>query len=512
MKFGQIFVVTVGAFLSLQAHAQYAEAPQRQDSTIVFTLDDALKLALSENVSVKVADMEIKRQEYAKKGSYGALFPQINASGSFQRTIKKQVMYMGGSSSSSGGGMASMMASAFEPITYYIQEFAKRHPDVAPYVPKETAETESSGNDGFEVGRSYTYNVGINAQLPLINAQLWQSLGLSGDQVELSVEKARESRLGMVTSVKQAYYAVLMAKAAHAVYQASYDNALENFKQTERRYNVHKASELDLTRAQSSLASAIPNLFNAENAVGISLWQLKAVMGLDLEQDIDVAGKLEDYAETMFRDVNEGANADLKNNSSIRQLALQAEMLSKQIRMQQFAYIPSLSLAFAYSYNAMAEDLQFKDYHWTPYSYVGLSLNIPIFSGFQRYHTIKQTRVQLDELDLQRLNAERQLKIAIRQSLSTMDTQMKTYDAAKEALTSAEKAYDIASKSYEVGKTTLTDLSNTELLLTQTRLQTSQAVYNFLLAKAQLEQTLGHDFLDEEGNVKIERTDYENKK
>ena len=217
--------------------------------------------------------------------------------------------------------------------------------------------------------------------MPLVNAQLWQSLGLSGDQVELAVEKARESRLGMVTSVKQAYYAVLMAKAAHAVYQASYDNALENFKQTERRYNVSKASELDLTRAQSSLASAIPNLFNAENAVGIALWQLKAVMGLDLEKDVDIVGELDDYAETMFRDVNEGVHSDLERNSSLRQLAMQAEMLSKQIRMQQFAYIPTLSLAFSYSYNAMAEDLQFKDYHWNPYSYVGLSLNIPIFSG-----------------------------------------------------------------------------------------------------------------------------------
>ena len=499
MNFRQIAMVAAGVLLSLQVHAQYAEAPQQPDSTLILTLDDALKIALSENVSVKVADMEVKRQEYAKKGSYGALFQQISASGSFQRTIKKQVMYMGGGSSGSGsgGGMASMLASAFDPIMYYIGEFAKRHPDIAPYVPKETTETESSASDGLEVGRSYTYNIGVSAQMPLVNAQLWQSLGLSGDQVELAVEKARESRLGMVTSVKQAYYAVLMAKAAHAVYQASYDNALENFKQTERRYNVSKASELDLTRAQSSLASAIPNLFNAENAVGIALWQLKAVMGLDLEKDVDIVGELDDYAETMFRDVNEGVHSDLERNSSLRQLAMQAEMLSKQIRMQQFAYIPTLSLAFSYSYNAMAEDLQFKDYHWNPYSYVGLSLNIPIFSGFQRYHTIKQTRIQKDELDLQRVNTERQLRIAIRQSLATMDTQMKTYDAAKEALTSAEKAYDIASKSYEIGKTTLTDLSNTELLLTQTRLQTAQAVYNFMVAKAQLEQTLGYDFLND---------------
>lgn len=505
MDFRHLLIALAGSFLSISAFAQYQEAPPRSDSTLVLSLDDALKIALSENISVKVADLEVRRSEYAKRGSYGALFPQIAGSGSFQWSIKKQVMYMGGGS---GGGMASMVSGvlkeslgeAMDPVNYYISQFIQKHPDIAPYVAPEKPQQQDgsgssgSGDGGIEVGRSYTYNLGINAQMPLINAQLWESLCISGDQVELAVEQARESRLGTVTSVKQAYYAVLMAKAAHEVYSAAYENALENFKQTERKYNVHKASELDLTRAQSNLAAAIPNLFNAENAVGLSLWQLKAVMGLDLDRDIDVAGKLDDYAETMFRAVQEGEEASLDRNSQLRQLAMQAEMLSKQIRMQQFAYIPSLSLAFAYSYQAMAEDLQFKDYHWTPYSYIGLSLSIPIFSGGQRYHAIKQSRVQKSELDLQRTNAERQMRIAIRQSLSTMDTQMKTYEAAREALTTAEKAYDIASKSYEVGKSTLTDLNDTQLLLTQTRIQASQAVYNFIVAKAALEQTLGYDF------------------
>ena len=86
--------------LPVAASAQYQEAPSQADSTLVLTLDDALRIALSENIAVKVADLEVTRQEYAQKGSYSSLFPQINASGSFQRTLKKQVMYMGGGSSS----------------------------------------------------------------------------------------------------------------------------------------------------------------------------------------------------------------------------------------------------------------------------------------------------------------------------------------------------------------------------------------------------------------------------
>ena len=473
-------ILLLAILLPSAAWAQYKDLPQEAaDSTLVLTLDDALKIALSENTSVKVADMEVQRQKYARKGAYGALFPQINATGMYSYAIQKQKVFFGSddeSSGSGGGGMASMMTSAFEPIMYYIQQlYTATSTPFVPYEAPKAEEKSSSSSDPIEMGRRNQVQLGLSASMPIINAQLWESLCLTGDQVELAVEKARESRLGTVTQVKQAYYAVLMAKASYDVYNAVFENAAQNLKTTESRYNVQKASELDLARAQSSLAAAIPNVYNAENAIYLSLWQLKAVMGLDLDRPVDVVGTLEDYAEHMFYDINEGTEASLDRNTQLRQLAAQAEILSKQIRMQQYAYLPTLSAQISAVF----------------------SLNIPIFSGGQRYHTIKQTRVQADELDLQRENTERQIRIGIRQSLSTMDTAMKTYDAAKEALTSAEKAYNIASKSFEVGKSTLTDLNNTELTLTQTRLQAAQAVYNFVVAKAGLEQTLGYDFTEE---------------
>ena len=498
-------ILALALLLPVGAWAQYqgSERPAG-DSTVVLTLDDAIKIALSENTSVKVADMEIQRSKYAQKGSYGALFPQINATGMYNYAIQKQKVYFGsdadeGSGSSSGGGMASMMQSAFEPIMYYIQQlYAATSTPFVPYVaPTPDPSEQSSGSDAIEMGRRNQVTLGLSAAMPVVNFQLWESLRLTGDQVELAVEKARESRLGTVASVKQAYFAVLMAKASYDVYNAVYENAVQNYKLTESRYNVKKASDMDMARAQSSLAAAIPNVFNAENAIYLSLWQLKAVMGVDLDRAVDVAGSLEDYASHMFYDVNEGASASLDRNSTIRQLAEQAEMLSKQIRMQQYAYLPTLSMQVSYNYYTQSDKFQLSQWKWLPSSTLVFNLSIPIFSGGQRYHTIKQTRVQADELALQRENTERQLRIGIRQSLSTMDTSMKTYEAAKEALKSAEKAYDIASKSYQVGKSTLTDLNNTELTLTQTRLQAAQAVYNFVVAKAGLEQTLGYDFTEE---------------
>lgn len=500
----KLFILTGCALLvGTTANAQYKSdvtAEEAKDtSTVVLTLDDALKIALSENVSVKVADQEIQRYEYAKKGTYASLFPQIDGSGSYQRTIKKQIMYMDTDSGKDGEeGSSSMgMFSSLMPYLVRVGELSAMA-GLDPVSTDSGSSESSSSSGGFAVGRWNTYNYGVSASMPLVNFQLWESIKISGQSVDLAVEKARSSRLDMVTQVKQAFYAVLLAKESFEVYKSVYENAVDNFSQTEKKFNAQKASELDFLRAKANVANAIPNVYNAESSVILALWQLKAVMGVDLDRNIDVAGSLGDYSQEMFRDIHEMDDATLENNTTMKQLAIQAEQLASTVRMQKAAYLPSLAATFSYSMIAMANDFKFGQYKWSPYSFAGLSLQIPIFSGGKRRNDVRQTMVQANELDLQRVDTERQLKIAIRQYLNTMETNMNSYYSAAEAVELAQKAYDIATKSFNVGKSTLTDLNDAQLSLTQARLSQSQAVYNFVVAKSNLEKTLGYDFV--EGN------------
>lgn len=492
------------ALLPLEGFAQYKkkkdgkETPKTEvqlileeadsaETPVVISLEQALKIALSENIAVKVADKEIERTKYAKKGTYASLFPQIDATGSYQRTIKKQVMYMDFDMSSFGGGSTAGSGSTGSGTAGTGEGSGTGSGSTA---------SSSKNNGGLEVGRWNTWSAGVSASMPVVNAQLWKSIKISGMDVELAVEKARASRLDMVSQVKNAYYAVLFSKEAFNVYKEVYENAMTNYAETEKKYNVQKATDLDMARAKTNVANAIPNVYNAESSIILALWQLKAVMGIDLEMNIDVEGAIEDYSEYMTSDVTKADSISLDRNSTMKQLEIQANELAQSIKAQQYAYIPTLSLAFNYSYNAMTNDFNFKEYRWTPYSYVGVSLSIPIFSGGKRLNQVRQARNSYEQMRLQMTSTERNLKISIRQSLNTMETNVKSYDAAKDAVASAEKAYSIAEKSYEVGRATLTDLNDAQLALTQARLAESQAVYNFIVAKTQLEQTLGQDFTE----------------
>lgn len=405
------------------------------------TLDQALEIALAESNTVKIADMTVEKSGYAKKGSYAALYPNVNVSSSYQRTLLKQVMVM------------DMGGQAME----------------------------------IKVGRDNNISASASASMPLVNAQLWESLNLSALDVELAVEQARSSRVSMISQVKQAFYGVLLAKASLAVMSQVHENAQANYDKTLQRFNVGKASEVEKLRAQVNLMNTEPNVSSAENAVLLATWQLKAVMGMNLETDIEAVGDLTDYTQQLLTPY--ACEEDISNNSSLLQLDIQDRMLESTIRMQKKQYLPTLAASINYNYSAMGDD----ELRWFPSSTAALSLNIPVFDGFQKHYNIKQSKINKDMLAMQREDAERQIRIAIRNYNDRIALCVKNYTAANSTVEIAQKSYEISEKMYEVGKATLVELNDAQLALQQAQLTQAQAIYEFMVAKASLDEMIGKE-------------------
>lgn len=437
-------VFTTILCLSMVMGSSLAKAQQAQDSLII-SLDQAIEIALDESRTIKIADISIEKSGYAKKGTYAALYPNINANGSYQRTIKKQVMAM---------------------------DFGGQSMEIA-------------------VGKWNNVNAGVSAAMPLINAQLWQTLKLSALDVELAVEQARSSKISMVAQVKKAYYAVLLAQQVHEVYKEVYDNAVKNYESTEQLYNAGKTSEYEYLRASVNVKNAEPNVYSSLTAIELAIWQLKAVMGIDLETRIGVQGNIDQYKDEMMSYTITSDDVNLENNSTLAQMAIQNQQLERTIKMTKAQYIPTLSASFSYNYIAMGDDFKFK---WNPYSVAGLSLNIPIFEGFYKRNTIKQYKASQNMLELSIEDTERNLRVAFKNYENEITTYMKNYAAAESTVEMAQRSYDIAEKMYELGKTTLTELNDAQLALVQAQLTMSRTVYNFMVTKASIEELIGDEF------------------
>ena len=432
----------VASVFAVSAQEQQASQPEQK---LVLSLEQALEIALSENPTIKIADQQIEIKRYAKQGTYASLYPQIDATASYQRVIKKQTMSM------DFGGQTQTI----------------------------------------KVGSDNSFNGGVTLGMPVVNAQLWQSLKVSALDVELAVEQARSSRIDMIEQVTKAYYGILLAKQSQDLYQSVYDNAVENNDIVKKKFDVGAVSEYDLIRSNVSVQNALPNVIEAEYTVTLALWQLKALLGIDLQREIDVTGSLMDYVHVLDKSYDI-SQLNLENNSTLKQLDMQEQMLEHAVKITKLANVPSLSVSAAYLYTALGNDGKFfKKEAWNPYSYAGLQLNIPIFAGNKRRAATREARLNLANLQLQRENVERQLRVGIVQYLNNMQSSVKKYHASAATVDQAQRGYDIAVKRYDVGRGTLVDIDNSQVALTQAELQRNQSIYNFLTAKVSLDKVLG---------------------
>ena len=318
---------------------------QAPDS-LKLNLNEALTIALSENLTVKIAEKEITKTGYAKKGSYSSLFPQINFSGGYQRTLKKQTMYIEG--------------------------------------------------NAITMGLDNSWSTGFDLSMPIVSVPLWKSLKISAMEVELAIEKSRGSKIDLVDQVQQTYFAILLATDTYNVLKLNYTNAMNNYNEVKKKYEAGTTSKYDMISAEITAKNIEPNVYDAQNNVVLLKWKLKALIGIDLAMEIECTESLADYEHglAIAQDAN---NLTLKENSQLKQIEVQMGQLEQTYKMQLAQFYPSLNGSISYQWFAMANNFKFSTYKWNPYSVGGISLVIPIFSGGQRYHTLKQTRVQQEQ-------------------------------------------------------------------------------------------------------------------
>lgn len=436
-------------------------------SAAELTLDDCLRIALSESPTVKVADMDITRVDYLKKNTLADLLPQISFGAQYSRMLEKQVAYMNMDAFPGMGG-----GDGETPDDETAAALAKRK------------------DEGIKMGLDNSYSMGFSAQLPLIAPQLWASMKLSDAQIMQSIEQARASRLDLVAQVKQAYYTLLLAKDSKRVIQESYDMAAFTYDIYSKRFSVGDASEYDVLRTSVAMKNVEPQLLQADIAIKQARLQLMLLMGVDASADYQFAGELSDYEKTMYADVM-ALPTDYTQNTALRQNELQQQTLDQALKVNKMAWYPTLALTANYNWTSSSDGSPFKNFRWTPYSVVGLNLSIPLFTGGRRNNNIRMAEIQATQNRLQRENIEHSVSMQAKLAVDNIRLNVRQIASCSESVGQADKAHTIMQESFDIGAASYLDLRDSELALTQSRLTYYQAIYNYLVATNDLELLLG---------------------
>ena len=440
-------------------------APKRE---LNLSLDSCISIALSDNPSIRVADMEIRRMDYSKKETIGQLLPSVAFGATYNRTLAKQTMYMnmGRTGASAGSGSGSGESGDDKPA----------------------ASQMPSG--GIKVGLDNSYSMGFNLSMPLIAPQLWKTLRLSDSQILESVEKARQSRIQTVNQVKNAYYTLLLAEDSYKVIRESYDMAKFTADLYAKQYSLGAASRYDVLRTEVAVKNVEPELTQATIAIRQAKLQLLILMGFDTTVDIVPANTLADYEKTMYADVL-GIDRNISGNTDLRMLDIQTRQLRDALSVQKMAWYPTLALTANYNWTSMSDGSPLKNFRWNPYSMIGLTLSVPLFEGGQRHSRIKQAEIQVKEMEWQRSNLVRNIDMQTELAIDNIQMNVKQISSSAESVRQAETAHGIMKQSFEIGAASYLDLRDAELALTRSRLAYNQAIYNFLIAESNLELLVG---------------------
>ncbi len=436
MKTGKTLLLSVAMLLA--ATTVYGQQ-------LNLTLKQAIDIALAENPTIKVADKDIELKRIADEEAWQALLPEASATATIQHTLLAAEMNLGGNK--------------------------------------------------FKMGRDNT-NTGALAgtiSFPIFAPAVYQNMKLTKQDIELAQEKARSSRLDLVNQVTKAFYQMLLAQDSYKVMQESYNTSKENYDVVKAKYDVGKVSEYDKISAEVQMRSMNSSLVSTETGLTLAELQLKVLMGIDPNVKVSIDDRLENYENGLQLPDMQSSAAELGGNSALRQIDMNRAMLERALKIQRTNFMPTVAFVLNGQYQSLYNsNWSVWDYDWSPSASFTISVSIPLFRA-SNWTKLKTSKLQLSQLDDNRLNTERQLTMAVESYKQNMASSIAQTQSNKEAVRQADKAVSIAAKRYEVGRGTILELNQSELALTSAQLTYNQSIYDYLVAKASLDYTLGRE-------------------
>lgn len=343
----------------------------------------------------------------------------------------------------------------------------------------------SSTGGSVSVGLSYDIFRGLSRLATLKASDL---------DHEASKQTLQQSRQELAITVAQLFYNLLYTQDLVRVSKAQVELTAQLLSRSEALVKSGKWSEGKLAELQTQYAQEQLNLIEAENNLELARLDLMQVIEWDdkatpLEIRTSEIDRLLEQARVYLLSEGDRTHEAIVMSPALKVSDLRIRTAEQQIAVARSTYFPSLSLGAGYSnsyYHLI--DKQFKDLN-LPFVdqlrnngryYVGLSLQIPIFSQFSSRYAVREARRQVLMAKLGREQALRKLEKEMQQALLNATTAERKISVAETALKQAELALDYAQKGFEAGRTSTYDYAQAKTKQFLSTMEALRAKYDFV--------------------------------
>ncbi len=406
------------------------------------SLEELVEMARSESHQVRQSRLEVRRAELAGEEARMGRWPTASAEAQYRNNLSLPVIVL---------------------------------PPDSPF------------GDVLRTGARHNFTGTLQVSVPVYSAQLNRSIEVS--QAVATLEKAlQEATVREVeVEVERAFLNGLVSRESYAVLRESHEALLRNLSLVEALYEEGLVPEYDLIRTEVQARNLEPELERARNGYQGALNYLKLLVGLPIEEAIELDGDLRDLYESRagHREV-----AEFSENRDLMQLRGQEEVVRQRIGLERAAYWPTVGAFGTFSYQGQGDNLAVWDYNWTDTATVGLSLTIPLYSPGLRQR-VEQAEVEALQVSLQREFLEESLRSQFDTTTRRLEELEAMIEAQERNVEQAERGYSIARQSYEEGAYSLMDVNDAEAALRDARMNYRSALAEYVQAVLDLEDLLG---------------------
>jgi outer membrane protein len=372
-----------------------------------------------------------------------------------------------------------------------VQARAVLLPQVNGSVGYDLANRGDTDGDGQSDGTSRSASWGLNAQ---------QSIFDYGNYTALRAAKALDRAGGfdldaaghsLITRTSAAYFNVLVQLETLSAAEAAESALKKQFDFASKRLEVGLAPITDVHEARAQYDGARANTILARNAVQDAYQALVEITGTPVA---NLKGLPNDFKPALpeARDVDGWVATALSENPSLKAQAADLEAAEHNVATARSGHYPTLGLRASYgkAIPGLYDNPSFFGNNDANTS-VGLTLSIPIFSGFATQSNVRSSLAQRDIARDQLEQQKRALERNTRNAYPALVAGISEVEARRLALVSAQSAYDASQVGLEVGTRTVLDVLNNQRTLFSAQQAYAQSKYNFLQSRLLLEQAAG---------------------
>lgn len=435
-----------------------------------FSMEEAVSYAQEKSISIQQANLDLARAKQQVREYTAIGLPQANAKIDYNYNINLPTQYL-----------PDFITPA---VVGTLESFQ--------LVPAGTTDGLPEGEpQGAQFGVKNSLTMGATVSQLIFDGSYFVGLKAAKGLVEMTEKQTQLSKYDIRYNVKKAYLTALIAEENKNVLLKNIENLEKLYTETKAYYTNGLAELLDVDRLDLSLANLKSEADMVDRQVELAYNVLKFQMNYPLDKAIQLTDSLQALMSEPNAEDLSGA-VSLENRWELKVLQQSEHLNELNVQRYKMGYAPSLSAFFTHQYQLQRNNLFDNDESkFTPITIVGASLNVPIFDGFSKDAKVQIAKIDKAKISLQIKQFQMATELEVTNSRAIYTNAKQRLDNQTKNLALAERILNTTKIKYREGIGSSMEITTAEQELYRTQANYLNALYDVVVAIADLEKALG---------------------